>query len=80
MACRRVTLAIPEGLMRRLRILADRQGTSISGLLATALSDLADREECILEARASMIKDMERGYDLGTRGQISWTRESLHEG
>jgi predicted transcriptional regulator len=74
-----VTLAIPEELMRRIMILAARQDTSISVLLTTALSELADREECIPEARDSMIKDMERGYDLGTRGHIAWTRESLHE-
>lgn len=79
MASRNVTLALPEELLRRLKILAARQDTSISALLTATLSDLADQEEGYAEARDAMIGDMERGYDLGTRGRISWTRDSLHE-
>jgi hypothetical protein len=78
-ASRNVTLALPEELLRRLKILAARQDTSISALLTATLSDLADQEEGYAEARDAMIGDMERGYDLGTRGRISWTRDSLHE-
>lgn len=79
MASRNITLALPEELVRRLKILAARQDTSISALLTATLSDLADQEEGYAEARDAMIGDMERGYDLGTRGRISWTRDSLHE-
>ena len=79
MASRSVTLAIPEELLRRLKILAARQDTSISALLTATLSDLADREEGYTEARVAMIRDMKRGYDLGTGGRISWTRDALHE-
>jgi predicted transcriptional regulator len=78
-ASRNITLALPEELVRRLKILAARQDTSISALLTATLSDLADQEEGYAEARDAMIGDMERGYDLGTRGRISWTRDSLHE-
>jgi len=78
-ASRNVTLALPEDLVRRLKILAARQDTSISALLTATLSGLADREEGYAEARDAMIRDMVRGYDLGTRGRVSWTRDSLHE-
>jgi predicted transcriptional regulator len=78
-ASRNVTLALPEDLLRRLKILAARQDTSISALLTATLSELADQEEGYAEARDAMIGDMERGYDLGTLGQIAWTRDSLHE-
>ena len=71
MASRNITLALPEELVRRLKILAARQDTSISALLTATLSDLADQEEGYAEARDAMIGDMERGYDLGTRGRIS---------
>ena len=79
MASRNLTLALPEDLVRRLKILAARQDTSISALLTATLSGLADLEEGYAEARDAMISDMERGYDLGTRGRVSWTRDSLHE-
>jgi predicted transcriptional regulator len=76
---RNVTLALPEELLRRLKILAARQDTSISALLTATLSEVADQEEGYAEARDAMIGDMARGYDLGTHGQITWTRDSLHE-
>lgn len=79
MASRNVTLALPEELVRRLKILAAQQDTSISALLTATLSELADQEEGYAEARDAMIGDMQRGYDLGTRGQITWTRDSLYE-
>ena len=79
MASRNVTLALPEELLRRLKILAAKQDTSISALLTATLSEFADYEEGYAEARDAMIADLEKGYDLGTRGQISWTRDSLHE-
>jgi predicted transcriptional regulator len=78
-ASRNVTLALPEDLVRRLKILAARQDTSISALLTATLSNLADQEEGYAEARDAMISDMKQGYNLGTRGRVSWTRDSLHE-
>jgi predicted transcriptional regulator len=78
-ASRNVTLSLPEELLRRLKILAAKEDTSISALLTATLSELADYEEGYGEARDAMIADLAKGYDLGTRGQISWTRDSLHE-
>ena len=79
MASRNVTLTLPEELLRRLRILAAQRDTSISAWLTTALSELVDQEDGYAEARDATIRDLERGYDLGTRGQITWTRDSLHD-
>ena len=76
---RNVTLALPEELLRRLKILAAQQDTSISALLTATLSEVADQEEGYAEARDAMIQDMQRGYDLGTQGRITWDRDSLHE-
>ena len=79
MASRNVTLTLPEEILRRLRILAAQRDTSISALLTTVLSELVDQEDGYAEARDATIRDLERGYDLGTRGQITWTRDSLHD-
>ena len=79
MASRNVTLTLPEEILRRLRILAAQRDTSISAWLTTALSELVDQEDGYAEARDATIGDLERGYDLGTRGQITWTRDSLHD-
>ena len=79
MASRNVTLALPEELLRRMKIVAAKRNTSISALLAETLSQIADQEEGYAEARDGMFADLELGYDLGTRGSIDWSRDSLHE-
>ena len=79
MASRNVTLALPEDLLRRLKIVAAKQDTSISALLTATLSQLADQEEGYAEAQDAMLADLARGYDLGTQGKITWSRDSLHE-
>ena len=78
-AARIVTLSLPEDLIRRLKVVAAKQDTSISALLATTLAQLVDQEEGYAEARDGMLADLTRGYDLGTHGRITWSRETLHE-
>jgi predicted transcriptional regulator len=78
-ASRNVTLALPEDLLRRVKIVAAKRDTSISALLAETLSQIADQDEGYVEARDGMFEDLERGYDLGTQGAIAWSRDSLHE-
>ena len=76
---RNVTLALPEELLGRLRVIAAQQDTSISAMLTASLQQLADQEQGYSEAHRGMMEDMRRGYDLGTGGKITWTRESLYE-
>ena len=76
---RNVTLAIPEDLLRQLKIVAAKRDTSISALLSRALEEIADEDEGYAEARRGMRGDLRRGYALGTRGKIDWTRDSVHE-
>ncbi|MEK7405376.1 MAG: hypothetical protein AAB225_09730 [Acidobacteriota bacterium] len=52
MKTRNITLALPNELLRRLKVIA---------------------------AQRAMLRDLRRGYDLGTRGKIAWSRDSLHE-
>jgi predicted transcriptional regulator len=78
-ATRNVTLALPEDLLRRVKLVAAKRDTSISALLAATLSDLADQEEGYAEARDAMLADLAKGYPLGSHGMIDWSRDSLHE-
>ena len=78
-ASRNVTLALPEDLLRRMKIVAAKRDTSISALLTATLSELADQEEGYAEARDAMLADLAQGYPLGTQGTIAWSRDSLHE-
>lgn len=79
MKTRNVTLALPEDLLRQIKVAAAQRDTSISAMLTGALRQLAGEEGGYVEARRGMLEDLRRGYDLGTKGKAGWTRNSLHD-
>ncbi len=74
-----VTLSIPRDVLRKAKILAVQRNTSLSGLLTQTLADLVSHQEAYDQARQHNISLLKNGLDLGTRGQIKWKREALHE-
>ena len=76
---RNVTITLPEDVLRRVKVIAARRETSISAMVAGALTRIADEEEGYAEAARGMMFDLNRGYDLETFGKAPWTRDSLHE-
>lgn len=76
---RNVTLALPEDLLRRVKVLAALQETSISALLVQSLEKLLDESADYDLAMRQLLANMEKGYPLGIGDKPSWTRESLHE-
>lgn len=72
-------MSLPEEVLREAKVVAARRGTSVSALLAGALSELVERESGYAAARERSLAAMERGRDLGTQGEISWSRDELHE-
>ena len=74
-----MTVALPEDLLKRLKIIAAQQETSLSAMLARTLQQLADQEEGYTAARRGMLEDMRRGYRLGTHGRAAWSRDEIHE-
>jgi predicted transcriptional regulator len=76
---RNVTLALPDDLLRRLKVVAAQQDTSLSAMLAQTLRRIVDEQDGYDEARRQALRDLRKGYDLGTRGRIAWTRDDLHE-
>lgn len=79
MANQNITLSLPEEDLREARVLAARRGTSVSQLLARMLSDLVEQETGYARARERSLSRLRRGADLGTGGDISWSRDSVHE-
>lgn len=76
---RNVTLALPDDLLRQLKVIAAQRDSSISAMLTQALRQVADAEDGFEDARRGMLRDLRKGYDLGTNGKIGWTRDSVHE-
>ena len=62
----------------RVRILAARQGTSVSRLLAGMLKDLLEQETVTHAlAKERNLAMLAQGRDLGTNSHIGWIRDEL---
>ena len=72
-----ITLKVDDELLREAKILAARQGTSVSRMVAEQLEKLVQRESRYEEARRRALKRLARGYDLGWKPPRS--RDELHE-
>ncbi len=79
MSNRNITLSLPEEDLKRAKIIAIQRGTSLSQLLTTMIKDLADQETGYTHARVRSLALLEEGCDLGTGGQVRWSRDELHE-
>ncbi|MEJ7873515.1 MAG: hypothetical protein WKF67_14750 [Rubrobacteraceae bacterium] len=79
METRNITLALPEEVLREAKVVAARRGTSVSALLAGALSDLVQHENGYAAARERSLATLAGDWDLGTGGEIGWSRDELHE-
>ena len=79
MGTRNITLALPEKTLRDVKVLAAKRGTSVSAMLRERLEALVLEESDYERARQKALAALEQGFDLGTHGQASWTRDELHE-
>ena len=74
-----VTLSLPRDLLRKLKIYAAEQDTSMSALLTSMLRDLlASRDEYEKAWRRSTAR-LKEGFDMGIKGSRHWTRDELHD-
>lgn len=79
METQNITLALRKETLRKVKAIAAKKRTSVSGLLAKALEELVAKEEGYKTARRRHLRTLDVGHDLGTKGKTSWTREQLHE-
>jgi tryptophan 2,3-dioxygenase len=79
METRNITLAIPEEVLLKAKLIAVKRQTSVSGLVTQALERLVQQEDVYARARHRHVQWLERGADLGTGGLVSTRREELHE-
>ncbi len=72
-----ITLRLDKELIRKARVLAAQQGTSVSGLLTQVLERMLKEEEAYEVARKRALAFLDRGFHLG--GKIPCIREVWHE-
>ena len=75
-----VILSIPTPLLREVQRSAAKRNMSLSDLFSQLLVTLVEQDEQQYElARQRSWAAMEHGYNLGTNGKITWSRDELHE-
>lgn len=79
MEMQNITLSLPKETLLKVKLLAVRQGTSVSGLVKTELEKLAAQEDAYLQARRRHLRLLDQATSLGTEGHIRTTRDELHE-
>jgi hypothetical protein len=79
METQNITLSLPKNLLRKVKHLAIDRTTSVTRLVAGTLEEIVGQAEAYERARQEHLAMLEEGFDLGTRGSIPWSRESLHE-
>lgn len=72
-----VTVSLDRQTLRKAKILAAKQGTSISGLLAGQIEVLVGAEEAYEHAERQALALLDQGFRLG--GVIRASRDELHE-
>lgn len=72
-----ITLRLEKDLIRKAKVLAAQQGTSVSGLLAKHLEKILKDEEVYGVAKKRALLLLERGVHLG--GKIPCAREQWHD-
>lgn len=74
-----VTLSIPKTILRKAKIMAVEQDTSLSGLMIELLTNLVEKGDKYADAKRTYLACLAQNTDLGTGGTMNWTRESLHD-
>jgi hypothetical protein len=74
-----VTVALPKPLLRKARALAVKRKISLPTFLAGVLERLVEDHDDYERAKRRALAHMRHASNLGTKGRITWTRDSLHE-
>jgi hypothetical protein len=72
-----VTISLTMQTLQKVRVLAARRATSISGLLAEQVEALVGEEEAYERAQRQAMALLDQGFHMG--GVIRATRDELHE-
>ena len=79
METRNITLSVPKDVLLKVKLIAVKRQTSVSGLLTQTLEKLVQQEDAYARARQRHLQRLEQGLDLCTGGQILTQRDELHE-
>jgi metal-responsive CopG/Arc/MetJ family transcriptional regulator len=74
-----LTISLPVPLLRKLRVCAAKKSRSMSSLIADAVEKVVEEDDEYERAKRSFIARLNNLPDRTFGGQITWTRDELHE-
>ncbi len=77
MSRQNVTISLTRQTLQKVKVLAARRATSISGLLAKQVEILVGEEEAYARAQRQAMTLLDQGFHMG--GVIRASRDQLHE-
>ncbi len=72
-----ITLSIEKDIIKKGKIIAAQNDTSVSKMLSEQLEQIINREEQYEAAKRNALQTLKKGFYLG--GKIAWKREDLYE-
>jgi hypothetical protein len=79
METQNITLSIPKQVLIKVKVIAARRQTSVSGMLTEMLERLVQQEDAYDRASRHHLQWLEEGEDMGTGGEVLTRRDELHE-
>ena len=79
METQNITLSLPKRTLKKIKQIAVQRQTSVSGLLAEFLEEIADQETGYSRARQRQLALLEKGFNLGMKENRPASRNELHE-
>ncbi|WP_159080128.1 DUF6364 family protein [Nocardia suismassiliense] len=79
MSKRNVTLQLDEEVITQAKVIAARQGTSVSALLAQQVRELAADAARYEAAKVQALQLMAEAAARGSGGRVTWSREDLYD-
>jgi hypothetical protein len=76
---RNVTLSLSSDLLYRAKLAAVKEDKSLSVFMREALEEKIQKTPGYQKAKKRQFKMLDMNLDLGTKGQIRFSRDDLHE-
>jgi len=73
-----VTLSLPKGLLKKAKALAASKEKSLSALMRESLEERVKEATGYQKAKERQLRLLKKGFNLGTKGEITISREDLH--
>ena len=74
-----VTLSLPKSLLKKVKTMASKKDKSLSQILKESLEEKVREETGYKRAKEKHKTLLIKGFNLGTKGHFTISREELHE-